>query len=90
MSLSQQSESTIATRIQELIAQNEHKHERLHERIEGMTQRQTVLMTSMEAMEAQMRELLEEEKASVSESPSLAYRLPLSLYEEPVEKPRQD
>ena len=53
MSLSQQSESTIATCIQELILQNEQEHERLHERIEGMTQRQTVLMTSMEAMEAQ-------------------------------------
>ena len=51
-----------------------------------MTQRQTILMTSMEAMEAQMQELMEEEKASVSENPSLADRLPLSLYEEPIEK----
>ena len=62
MSLSQQTEKTIDTRIHELIVQNELEHDRLHERIEGMTQRQTVLMTSMEAMEAQMRELVEEEK----------------------------
>ena len=66
--------------------QNEQEHERLHERIEGMTQRQTVLMISMEAMEAQMRELVEEEKVSVSDSPSLADRLPHSLYEEPIGK----
>ena len=86
MSLSQQSELALDMHIQELIAQNKHEHERLHERIEGMTQCQTVLMTSMEAMEAQMRELVEEEKASVSENTSLADRLPHSLYEEPIEK----
>ena len=72
MSLSQQSELALDTRIQELIAQNKHKHEHLHERIEGMTQCQTVLMTSMEAMEAQMREMVEEEKVYVSENTSLA------------------
>ena len=66
--------------------QNKLEHERLHERIKGMTQRQTILMTSMEAMEAQMREIVEEEKASVSENISLASR-PQSLYEEPIEKP---
>ena len=38
MSLSQQSESTLTTRIFTLILQNEQEHKRLHERIEGMTQ----------------------------------------------------
>ena len=86
MSLSQQSKLAIDTRIQELTAQNKHEHERLHERIEGMTQCQTILMTSMEAMEAQMQELVEEEKTSVFENLSLANQLPQSLYEEPIEK----
>ena len=84
MSLTQQSETTIATRIQGLITQNEQEHERLYERIEGMTQRQTVLMTSMEAMEAQMRELVEEENESVPDTISLTGRLPKTLYEEPT------
>ena len=87
MSLSSQAERELNTRIHELSVQNQREHERLHERIEGMTQRQTVLMTSMVAMEAQMRELVEEEKTSVSASPSLADRLPQSLYEEPIGKP---
>ena len=69
---------------------NKLAHERLHKRIEGMTQRQTVLMTSMEAMEAQIREMVEEEKVSVSENISLADRLPPSLYEEPTEKAHHD
>ena len=86
MSLSQQAEKRIDTRIGELVAQNKLKHERLHERIEGMTQRQTVLMTSMEAMEAQMRELMEEEKAYMSEFIYLTERLPPMLYEEEVDK----
>ena len=39
MSLSQQAEMTIYTRIHELETQSKLEHERLHERIEGMTQR---------------------------------------------------
>ena len=54
MSLSQQAEKTIDMCISKLVAQNKLEHERLHERIKGMTQRQTILMTSMKAMEAQM------------------------------------
>lgn len=86
MSLSQQAETTIDTRIRELETQSKLEHERLHERIEGMTQRQTVLMTSMEAMEAQIRELVEEKKAFVSEPISLTGRLPPTLYEEEVDE----
>ena len=40
----------------------------------------------MEAMEEQIRELMEEEKASVSENVSLANRLPLLLSEELIGK----
>ena len=51
-----------------------------------MAQCQTVLMTSIEAMEAQIREMVEEEKVSMSENISLADRLPPLLYEEPMGK----
>ena len=88
MSMTQNTESTLTTRLNTLVYQNEQDHARLHERIEGETQRQTVLMTSMEAMETQMRELMSEEKASVSEDISLAGRLPLSLSEELTVPPR--
>ena len=74
-------------RIRKLVDQNKLKHERLHERIEGMTQCQTVLMTFMEAMEAQMREMMDNEKASMSKNIFLVGRLPLSLYEESANKP---
>ena len=85
LTLSQQSADSLDARFVELAMQNERGHERLHERIEGMTSQQVVLIRSMEAMEAQMQDLFKEEKDSVPDTLSLPSLHPLKLYDEEQE-----
>ena len=86
LALSQQSTESIDARIAKIVGQNDREHTVLRDKLEDMTARQAVLMTSMEAMETQMHELMDAEKESVSEHLSPIDRLPHDLYEAPVDE----
>ena len=76
LTLSQQSTDSIDARIVKLAVQNDQEHEGLHKKIEDANVRQVVLITSVEAMEAQMRELLNDDNESVPEQFSPTSQLP--------------
>ena len=76
LALSQQSTDSIDARIIELVVQNDREHEGLHEKIKDANARQAVLIPSAEAMEAQMQELLNDNKESVPEQFSPTGQLP--------------
>ena len=86
LTLSQQSTDSIDARIIKLDVQNDREHEGLCEKIEDANVRQVVLITSVEAMEAQMRELLNDNNESVPEQFSPTGQLPPKQYEELAEE----